>query len=178
MNRNLNRKEKEKFVADMKDRLQRAKATFLVDYQGLNVEAMNKVRGELRKIDSELYVVKNRLLKLSCEDTDAESIKEHFVGPCALAITYDDMIAPAKVLVDLSKSYKALNIKTGQISGRPMDQDDIKRLAALPGREALLSLVLSAMQAVPTSLVRVMNGVLVNFLNVLKAIETEKSDES
>ena len=61
MNRNLNRKEKEIFVADMKDRLQRAKATFLVDYQGLNVEAMNKVRGELRKIDSELYVVKNML---------------------------------------------------------------------------------------------------------------------
>jgi hypothetical protein len=36
--------------------------------------------------------------------------------------------------------------------------------------------VLSAMQAVPTSFVRVTNGVLVNLMNVLKAIETEKEN--
>jgi large subunit ribosomal protein L10 len=172
----LERKEKEIFVAEMKNRLQRAKATFLVDYQGLRVEAINKLRKELKDMGNEFQVVKNRLMKLACKDTETESLKEHFEGPCGLAITYDDIVAPAKVLVDFSKDHEKLDIKVGQMSGKIMDLDAIKRLAELPGREELLSQVLSAMQEVPTSLVRVVNGLLVNLLNVLKAIETGKDD--
>lgn len=172
----MNRSEKEIFIADMKSRLEKAEATFLVDYQGLNVEAINQLRRELKKIGTEFQVVKNRLLKLACQGTDTESIQESFKGPCALTITYDDIVAPARVLIDLSKDYKKLEIKIGQISGKPIDSDTIKKLAELPGRDQLLAQILSAMQAVPASLVRVLNGVVVNFLNVLKAIEASKEN--
>ncbi len=173
----MNKKQKENFITDMNGRLKKANATFLVDYHGLDVESINKVRGELRNSGTEFSVVKNRLLKLASKDTDSESIDEYFVGPCAIAITYDDIVAPAKVLVDLSKELKKLEIKVGQTSGKPMTPDDIKRLANLPGREQLLAQVLSAMQAVPTSFVRVTNGVLVNLMNVLKAIEETKTQQ-
>jgi large subunit ribosomal protein L10 len=172
----LDRKEKEIFVADMKERLQRAKATFLVDYQGLHVEAINKLRKDLKDMGSDFRVIKNRLAKLACQDTETESLKEHFEGPCGLAITYEDIVAPAKVLVDFSKDNKKLDIKIGQMSGKAMDFNAIKRLAELPGRDELLSQVLSAMKEVPTSLVRVLNGLLVNLLNALKAIEATKEN--
>ncbi|MBN1277046.1 MAG: 50S ribosomal protein L10, partial [Deltaproteobacteria bacterium] len=74
------------------------------------------------------------------------------------------------------KDLAKLNIRVGQTSGKMLDVDGIKRLAKLPGREQLLAQVLSAMQAVPTSFVRVTNGVLVNLMNVLKAIETAKQE--
>jgi len=173
----LDKKGKELFISDMNSRLKKAQATFLVNYQGLDVESMNKVRGELRKIGVEFKVIKNRLLKLASQDTGTESIREEFVGPCALAITYDDIIGPAKVLLDLSKDIKNLNLKAGQISGKPMDLDSLKKLASLPGRDQLLAQVLSAMNAVPTSLVRVLNGVMLKMLNVLKAIEAGKGNE-
>ncbi|MDB9822095.1 50S ribosomal protein L10 [Deltaproteobacteria bacterium] len=173
----MDKNRKEFFISEMNSRLKKAQATFLVDYQGLDVESMNVVRGELRKVGTELKVIKNRLLKLASRDTDTESIQEQFVGPCAIAITYDDIIAPAKVLVNLSKDLKALELKAGQISGKPMDLDTLKRLAALPGRDQLLAQALSAMHAVPTSLVRVLNGVMLKMLNVLKAIESSKDKE-
>lgn len=173
----MDKNEKKQFVVDMNSRLKKAQATFLVDYKGLNVESINRVRGELRKTGAELKVVKNRLLKLASRDTDTESIQDQFIGPCAIAITYDDVIGPAKALVDLSKDIQNLDLKTGQISGKPLNVVDLKRLASLPGREQLLAQVLSAMNAVPTSLVRVLNGVMVNMLNVLKAIEANKSEE-
>ncbi|MFC1867007.1 50S ribosomal protein L10 [Thermodesulfobacteriota bacterium] len=173
----MEKREKELFVSEMNSRLKRAQATFLVDYQGLDVKSINRVRGELKKIGAEFQVVKNRLLKLASKDTGNESIKEQLVGPCALAITYDDIIAPAKVLVDLSKDIKNLDIKTGQVSGKPLDLETIKRLAGLPGRDQLIAQVLSAMHAVPTSLVRVLNGVTVNLLNVLRAIGSGKGGE-
>jgi len=172
----LDKDTKKAFIDQMNQRLKKAQATYVVDYQGLDVESMNKIRNELRKIDAEFYVVKNRLLKLASKDTDSEAIADQFVGPCALAVTYDDVVAPAKVLVDLEKDLAKLDIKVGQTSGKIMDVDGIKKLAKLPGRDQLLAMVLSAMQAVPTSFVRVTNGVLGNFMNVLKAIETAKQE--
>ena len=93
-----------------------------------------------------------------------------------MAVAYEDVVAPAKVLVDMEKDLKKLEIKVAQTAGKAMDLDGIKTLAKLPGREQLLAMVLSAMQAVPTSFVRVTNGVLGNFMNVLKAIETQKQE--
>jgi large subunit ribosomal protein L10 len=45
-----------------------------------------------------------------------------------------------------------------------------------PQRDVLLAQTLSVMQAVPTSFVRVLNGVMGQFMNVLKAIEEKKSE--
>jgi large subunit ribosomal protein L10 len=87
-------------------------------------------------------------------------------------------VAPAKVLADLSKDLKNLELKAGQMSGKMLDADAIQRLAKLPGREDLLAQVLAAMQGVPGSFVRVLNGVIVQFLNALKALEEKKSAEA
>lgn len=172
----MKREDKERFVTGMKDRLQKAKAAYLVDYQGLDVEAMNRIRGELRKTGGEFQVVKNRLMKLACQDTGTEALEEHFVGPCALAIAYEDVIAPAKALVDQSKTSERLKLKVGQIAGKLIEAEGIKRLAELPSREVLLAQVLSAMQAVPSSMVRALHGILANLVYVLKAIESQKNE--
>jgi large subunit ribosomal protein L10 len=173
----LEKKEKEALVLDMSERLKKAQATFLVDYQGLNVETMNMLRNELRKNRVDFQVVKNRLLKIASQKTGTEAIKDHLVGPCAIAITYEDVVAPAKILVEQAKKIEKLKIKVGQIGGKVVDFESIKRLAGLPGREVLLAKALSAMQAVPSSLVRALNGVILNCLNVLKAIEHKKQGQ-
>ena len=173
----MNKKEKENFIEDMRGRLQKAQATFLVDYQGLDVEAMNSIRTELRRSNTEFRVVKNRLLNLASLDTDTASLKEYFVGPCALAITYDDIAAPAKALIQESEKSEKLEVKVAQISGKIVDVAGVKRLASLPSREVLLAQALSTMHAVPTSFVRVLNGLLVKFMNVLKTIEDQKRGE-
>ncbi len=174
----MKKSEKEQFVADLKERLRDAKGTFLVDYQGLNVENLNRLRGELRKTEIELRVVKNRLMSIASRETETEVLTDAMVGPSALAITYDDVVAPAKALVDFAKDFQQLKIKCGQISGKFVDEDGIRRLAALPSREALLAQVLSAMQGVPAGFVRVLGGVMSQFLNVLKAIEQEKAEQN
>ncbi|MFP4036677.1 MAG: 50S ribosomal protein L10 [Desulfobacteraceae bacterium] len=174
----MDKNEKIAFVNDVKGRLERAKATYLVDYKGLDVTAMNRLRRELKDAGSEFQVVKNRLLALASRDTETAVLKDYFVGPSAIAITYDDMVAPAKVLVNLGKEYKDLEIKAGQISGKVMDFEAVERVAKLPTRDELLAQVLAAMQAVPGSFVRVLNGVLMQFMNVLAALQEKKQAEA
>ena len=171
----MKKTEKEKFVAELHSRLKETYGTFLVDYQGLNVDAMNRLRNELRKAGAEFQVVKNRLLKLASRDTPSETIEDHMTGPSGIAIASEDVVAPAKVLMGFAKEFAHLKVKACQISGKPTGPDGVKRLAELPGREVLLAQTLSAMQAVPASFVRVLNGVPVKFMNVLKAIEQQKA---
>jgi len=170
---NMNKQEKDKFVNDFSRRLKEAEGVFLVNYQGLNVDAINRLRNELKKTGSEFHVAKNRLLKLASKETDTELIQDYMKGPSAIALAYDDVISPAKVFVDFSKSYEQLKIKCGQISGRVLDKDAIKRLAELPGRDVLLAQVLAAMKSVPGSFVNILGAVIRNLLNVLKAIEDQ-----
>ena len=172
----MKREDKERFIADLHDRLEKAQGTFLVDYQGLDVEAISRLRNELRKVETEFKVVKNRLLKLASQETDTHLLKEHMEGPSAIALTFEDVVSPAKVLVGFAKESKHLQLKNCQISGKVVDPEGIKRLAELPGKDVLLAQTLSAMLAVPASLVRVLNGTVVKLLNVLKAIEQEKGE--
>jgi large subunit ribosomal protein L10 len=174
----MDRQEKKEFVADLRSRLEKAQGTFIVEYRGINVEGMSRLRKELKKADAELRVVKNRLLKLASRDTETELIKEQMQGPTAIAVTYEDVVAPAKVLVDFAEDFKQLKIKGGQIAGRMLDMGAVKRLADMPSREVLLAQTLSAMQAVPTSMVRVLNGIIAKLLNALKAIEQEKAESA
>ena len=49
-------------------------------------------------------------------------------------------------------------------------------LAELPSRDQIIAQILSVMQAVPTSFVRVLTALPVSLLNVLKAIEEKKEN--
>jgi large subunit ribosomal protein L10 len=173
----LNKQEKEEVIREMADKLKRAQGAFLVSYQGLNVETMTALRKELKKHRVDFQVVKNRLLKRASQDTGTSVIQEHFVGPCALAITYDDVVTPAKVLIEQEKKSEHLKIRIGQIAGKVVQLEGIKRLAELPGREVLLAQAFSAMQAVPASLVRTLNGILTKLMFALKAIESKKQEQ-
>jgi large subunit ribosomal protein L10 len=170
----LIRNEKEKIVAELHEDLKKSKVVILTDYQGLDVSTINSLRRKLRDAGVEYKVAKNTLIKRASDDTDAGLIKDYFKGPSALALSYDDPVAPAKVLVDFSKENDNLEIKIGVMEGKVIDLDAIKALSALPSREALLGQLLSVMNGVPTALVRALNDVPVKMLNVLQAIRDQK----
>ncbi len=170
----LKKEDKKQIAKNLKERFEKSKVVIATDYKGLNVMAMNDLRRKLREADIEYQVVKNTLLIRASEDTDVAQLKDYFVGPSAIAISYDDPVAPAKVLTDFAKENKKLEIKAGVMGDKLMDVAAIKSLASLPSREVLLGQVLSAMNGVPTAFVRALNGVLGNFMNVLTAIKDQK----
>jgi large subunit ribosomal protein L10 len=172
------KKENKKLIAEnLKERFSKSKVVIVTDYKGLDVMAINALRRKLREADIDYQVAKNTLLIRASEGTDVAVIKDYFVGPSAIAISYDDPVAPAKVLTDFAKENKKLEIKAGVIGEKMLDVADIKSLAALPSRDVLLGQVLSAMNGVSTAFVRVLNGVTGNFLNVLTAIKDQKEAE-
>jgi len=161
-------------VEDLKDRFQRSKVLIVTDYKGLDVSAINDLRRKLREADVEFKVVKNTLLVRASGGTDADLIKESFKGPSAIAISYTDPVAPAKVLTDFAKENQKFEIKIGVMDGKVLNTENIKALSSLPSREVLLAQLLSVMNAVPTTFVRTLSAVPSGVVRVLAAIRDQK----
>ena len=166
--------EKQQIAEDLRERLSKSAIIVLTDYKGLDVAAMNDLRRKLRAEDIEYQVVKNTLLIRASEDNDIALIKDYFKGPSAIALSYDDPIAPAKVLSQFAKENNKLEIKAGVMNGQVLDANAIKALAKLPSREVLLGQLLSALNAIPTSFVRTIAEVPRGFVSVLAAIRDQK----
>lgn len=166
--------EKKQITQDLHERFLKSKVVILTDYKGLDVAAISDLRKKLKDADVEFRVAKNSLLIRASEDTGVSAIKDDFKGPSGIALSYDDPVAPAKVLTKFAGDNKKFEIKVGVMDGKVLDLGQIKALSDLPSREVLLSQVLSAMNGVPTALVRALNDVPVRMLNVLQAIKDQK----
>ncbi|MBI5896578.1 MAG: 50S ribosomal protein L10 [Desulfobacterales bacterium] len=105
-------------------------------------------------------------------------LKSYFEGPCGIALSYSDPVAPAKVLTEFVKTNPKLEIKVGVLNGKVLDLAAIKALSSLPSREELLATVLSAMIAVPTSFVRALSDVPRRMVNVLQAVKEQKEKQA
>jgi large subunit ribosomal protein L10 len=170
----VNLEQKKQIVETLHQKFLDAKVVIVTDYKGLDVSAMNALRRKLRESDIEYKVVKNTLLIRAAEDTNAALIKESFTGPSAVALSYDDPVAPAKIFTDFIKEHKALEVKVGVMNKTVLDMSAIKALSVLPSREVLLAKLLSAVNGVPTAFVRVLNQIPSQLLNVLTALKEKK----
>lgn len=170
----MQRREKEALVADLHEKFKGAKAAILTDFTGLNVEQITQLRRTLKKSAVEYKVVKNTLLRRASHDTDIELLAEYFVGPIAIALAYEDPVAPAKILLEFSKTQPALEIKAGMVAGAVMTPKDIKALATLPSKEVLLAKFLSLFKIVPTRLVQTLNNPIRRLVTVLDGVKRAK----
>ncbi len=167
--------EKKKIIVeDLRQKFSKSKVVIVTDYKGLDVSTINDLRKKLKDYDIEYKVVKNSLLVRGSKETDVALIKDIFTGPNAVAISYDDPVAPAKVLTEFAVEHKALEVKMGVMNGRVLDLSAIKTLANLPSREVLLGQLLATINNVPVNFVRTLNAIPGQFLNVLTAIKEQK----
>lgn len=166
--------QKKQIVDELHDRLAKSAVVIVTDYKGLDVAAVTDLRRQLRASQVEFQVVKNTLLMRAAQDTDAALLQDRFIGPSAIALSYEDPVAPAKILTTFAKGNQKLEIRAGVMGGKVLDPAAIKALSNLPSREQLLAQLLSAMNGVPTSLVRVLAAVPQKLVYALQAIKQQK----
>lgn len=165
-------------AAELHEKLRETQLTVLAGYIGMNVEKMTALRNVLRKSGTEVRVVKNTLLRIASRDTDFSALESHFKGPLAIALNKGDVIESTKVLVEFAKRNAELEIKAGMLDGKFLTKEQISALAGLPGRDVLLSRLLSVMQGVQTALVNVLSGVPRSFVQCLDAYRVKRESEN
>jgi large subunit ribosomal protein L10 len=174
----VNRTQKEKVVEGLKSRALEARIAIVTDFRGLKVSEMTDLRAKLREAGVDYQVVKNTLARLALDGTDHEILKDELKDCCAVAFGYEDPVAAAKTLSEYAKGNKKFSFRYASLMGNYLDEDAIKELAKLPGREELLGKMLGTMNAVPTNFVCLFANLQRNFLYALNAIKDQKEQEA
>lgn len=128
-------------VRELTDKLGRATTVVAFDYPGLTVEQFTKLRGQLREANCEVTVYKNNITRRASIAAGYEALADTFVGPKALAISYDDVVAPAKIVYEFAKENKVVQLASGIVEGKFADLDMLNELATLPSRETMLTML-------------------------------------
>lgn len=168
----MKRPEKEKLVAELKEKLDGAKALYYTDFTGLNVKRMTDLRRRLRKANVEYVVIKNTLALRAVND--AGFITTKLKGQTGLVIAKDAVVA-AKVLADFAKENDARPaVKGGLLEGKALDTEQVKKLATMPSREQMLAELGAGLQSPLAAFAGALNGLLYMFAGALEGLRTQR----
>lgn len=174
----MDRAKKEEEILEISEKFGKAKAAFLIDFKGMNVEQVTDLRKKLHKAKSEMRVVRNTLARRALKDHPEQesAISSSFVGTNAIIFAYDDAAASAKELTEFGKVVESLDVKAGVMGGKSLDKSTITYLATLPPIEVLKAQFLGTLAAPMTKFVSTLAAPATNFVCLLKAYEKKLSE--
>jgi len=174
----LTKTQKAEVIEKLNREFSDASGLYVTAYKGMTVEKFDKVRTKLNGIDAKYYVVKNTLAKKALKKSGIEGLDGAFKGPVGVAITKKDIAGTAKIIRDFNKDNdNLLAVRMAYADGAVFSGTDAERLADLPSREELLSMLLSAFNAPVTKFAGTLSGILTNFVRTVDAVRIKKEQE-
>ena len=157
----LTKDKKHQVVDDVADALTSSKMTVVAKYQGTTVKSMQQLRRDARASGTKLRVVKNRLVikALQASDSlkgvDTSALK----GQLLYAFNTEDEVAPAKALATFAKLNPTIEF-VGAITpeGKFVSADEVKALAALPGKNELIAQVIATLTSPLNDVTNALSG--------------------
>jgi large subunit ribosomal protein L10 len=168
----MKRPDKEKLVAELRQKLSGANALYYTDFTGLNVKRMTDLRRRLRKANVGYVVIKNTLALRAVNESGL--VGTRLKGPTGLVIA-KDAVAAAKVLADFARENdQRPAVKGGLLEGKALDVAQVKKLASMPSREQMLAELGAGLQSPMAAFVGALNGLLYMFAGALEGLRTQR----
>ncbi len=161
--------EKAAWIDELVDKLQRSKASVLMQTQGLKVSEITDFRRKLGSSQAELQVVKNTLLRIAAERANVQGLDSVLAGQTTIALGYDDEVSVAKAVSDYARNQKTIVIKGGILEKRFISPDQVDSLAKTPPRNQVQAQVVGSLQGPYATLVNLLSGVARELVYVLQA---------
>lgn len=162
---------KEQNITALKGALAKATSLVLADFRGITVKNDTALRREFRANGCQYQVVKNTLLGIAVKGTPMEGLEKLFVGPTAIAYSYEDPAAPAKIATKVAKGEEKFVIKGGFVDGKALDVKGVEALSKLPTKDELRSSFLALLVAAPQNFLALLQAAPQQMLGVLVARE-------
>lgn len=163
------RVQKEKMVESLDQKIAGMKSAVIIDYKGLKVKDIEELRNILRKQNVSFNVSKNTLTKIALKKSGIEFDEGVFKKPVAVAFAMDDEVAPAKEISLFAKKNEAIEILGGILERKFIDENMVRKLAALPTKDQLRAKMVGTIAAPLSGMVSVFAGNIRGLVNVLNA---------
>lgn len=138
--------EKQKTIDLIAKQINDAKTTIVVQYQGMNVEEISFLRKELRSKGATFTIYKNNLVARALKK-EYSLLKDSLVGPNAFIFGFENDLETTKILSNYAKINKLLVLRGGIFEGKVINQTELQKIASLPSKLELISMLASCLQA-------------------------------
>ncbi|WP_400254857.1 50S ribosomal protein L10 [Spiroplasma endosymbiont of Cleonymus obscurus] len=138
--------EKQKTIDLIAKQINDSKTTIVVQYQGMNVEEISSLRKELRAKGSTFTIYKNNLVARALKK-EYSSLESSLVGPNGFIFGFENDLETAKIVSNYAKINKLLVLRGGIFEGKVIDQSELQKIASLPSKLELISMLASCLQA-------------------------------
>lgn len=163
-------------VEELTEKLGRAKAVYITEYLGLNVEDITALRREFHANDVEFKVTKNTLLKLAAKNNELDGLDEYLSGSTAVALSYEDPTSPARVIKQFTKDHDLPEVKGIVFDGDVMAGSEFKRIADMPTKDQLLAQLAALLSSPMTKLVWALKSPMNDVGNALSNLKDQKTN--
>jgi len=174
----MNKDEKQKLAAQLREELEKAQSVILSGFEGLTVAQDLELRRKISGLGARYRVVKNSLVERASRGAPSEPLAVKLRGTTSLAYTLADPVALVRVLTAYAKENPALVFKAGMVEGRVVSLADLVAVANLPSRETLLSKVLFLVSAPAQRVASAVSAVARNMALVIQQAVKENKFEN
>lgn len=154
-------------LSDLKIIFSKATSIYFTGYQGLNVASITNLRSSFFKENVDYKVAKNSLLKIVVDENNLTGLDNALKGDTAIAISYDEPVAPAKILKKFIKDNDLPVIKGIIIDGKVVKAEMFEKLSKMDSKESMLGQLVSMLNNPLQKLVSTLNAPVQNTLGVL-----------
>ena len=173
----MQKTEKTRLVAELRQKLEKSNSIFLADFTGLNVEDITRLRRNLKEKEIDFKIAKNTLTRLAAKESGKESILNYLEGPVGVAYIYGDPTWAAKIFSESYKKIEKPKIKAFLIENQLYTGERLKEWATLPPKEEVLAELVAALNAPMAQLVGILNSVIQNLVLTLEGLVEKRSKE-
>jgi len=169
------RKQKEQIIAEVVEKIQRAKALVFADFKGLSVKELTILKRELHATQSEWLVLKKTLLNIALEKAGIQMNARSLEGQVSISFSSDEVSAAKVIAPFAKKNDKVLRIIGGALGTTVLDVTQVQALAKFPSQQELQAQLVGTLQAPITGFVRTLSGNLSGLVRVLQAVAEQKA---
>lgn len=135
----LPKAKKIELIDSYKKALSTAKSVAYVSFRGLPVKQTEELRRTLRAENSSYFVVKKTLWDLAVKNAKVTG-ESPFVQSEMAVVVSEDLLAPARLTHEFSKTHKGLlTLMGGIFDGEFKSKEEMTAIATIPSRDVLLS---------------------------------------
>ena len=171
----MSNKIKEDIVNYIENNLKLSKGIYFANYSGLNVAQITDLRNQFREEDVKFKISKNTLTKIALRNTDLVSVDDILVGQVAIAYSFEDASAPARVIKKFAKQNQNFQVLGIIFEGKRFDGVEFDKIASLPSREELYGKLLSGLSQPMSNLASTLSGAMSKLAGTLESLKLTKS---
>ena len=175
---------KKEIVAEIAEKLEKAKTVVFADYHGLSASQIATLREKIKEVGGELIVAKNTLIRRALSHSDyrlpttavdsSQSTVDGLAGPTATLLSYEDEISAVKKAADTAKTLGVPKFKFGFFGHDFLDLNAVENLAKILPKEVLQAKIVGSLSSPLYGIAGVLSANIRNLVFVLNQAANRK----